>query len=78
MVLEAQPVVLRGYPADRSVAVISEEELDVGMLEIGVLLGIEVLAALEIERGYPVRIIGEDEVRGRGEKPSCLQPSGLR
>jgi hypothetical protein len=60
MMLETQAVMLRRDAADGAAVALGDEERDIGMEEIGVLLRIDMLGALEEERRDPIRIIGED------------------
>ena len=52
--LEMQPIDLGADPPDRALAAECQPVGDLGMLEIGVLLGVEVLQALEHQRLHPI------------------------
>src|SRR6185503_14751710 len=56
VVLEAQPIELRGNPAYRCSIVKGDEQADLGMLKIGILQWIKVLPALKVERRDPIWI----------------------
>ena len=54
--LEMEPIDLGADPSDRAVAAQRQPVRDLGMLEVGVLLGVQMLQALEQERLHPVRV----------------------
>ena len=54
--LEMEPVDLGADPSDRAVAAQRQPVRDLGMLEVRVLLGVQMLQALEQERLHPVRV----------------------
>ena len=64
-----QPADLRGNAAHRPCHSVGEEELHLGMLEIGVLLRVQMFEALEIERRHPVRVIAVDREGNDREMP---------
>jgi hypothetical protein len=60
---KAQAVVLGGDATNRLAIPVSHKELNIGMLELGILLGVEMFLTLKEEWGYPVRVIGIGDKR---------------